>query len=68
MKNDKFEKIESQLESIKKEKLQIIEKAQEKDHLLDLIMPKSENLKRTVLFNKIVFRNEIQYKKTFRDC
>ncbi len=43
-----MEKIENQLEILKNEKLQIIEKAYDKDLLLDSILPKSENLKRSV--------------------
>jgi hypothetical protein len=45
-----MERIESHLEQIKNEKMQIIEKAQEKDLLLDTVTQKLENLKKSVNF------------------
>jgi hypothetical protein len=65
LKNDKIDKIENQLEQLKNEKLQIIEKAYDKDLLLDSILPKSENLKRSSLEMKYKIKKKLDtVKKT----
>ena len=57
VKNDKFEKIENTLETIKKEKLQIVSQVLEKEVILETIVNKSDNLKRNV--SKIVKEDDI---------
>jgi len=52
MQDDKFHKIETQLEVIKSEKANIIQESLKKDQLLDSIFSKSEDLKRAVIKNK----------------
>lgn len=48
MQDDKFHKIETQLEVIKNEKATIIQESLKKDQLLDSIFSKSEDLKKAV--------------------
>ena len=53
MQEDKFNKIETQLEVIKNEKANIIQETLVKDTILDNIYSKSENLKKAV--RKIIY-------------
>ena len=48
--NDKFEKIDNTIETIRKEKLQIVSQVLEKEVLLETIVNKSDNLKKHVKF------------------